>query len=999
MIDPTVPTPAGVIRRFLCQLNHRLFLPRALLLWSLLSSVLLVPSMQAETLTLVGRVLNAETGNYLEGATVELVDPPQQTVTARDGSFRFAGLPAGKYSVRVNYVGLDAKTLPVELAAGSDGVVIALTAQVYQLEQFTVVGVREGEAAAVTAQKNAPNVVNIVAMDAYGSVADGNIGNFLQRLPGIDQSKSNGDVQGFGVRGMAQALSTVSMDGSQLAAANAGSSPVGDRAFPIDNMPAELVETLKLTKAPTPNMPADSLGGNVELVTKSAFAVQGRRITYRAGFNYNTYRGDTALTPTAALTYLDTLGANRDWGVTFTASFSSSTNTRDRLQNSLVAAPDGSGVLVNGRLRLLDDVFTRDRFGTNFKLEHKVNDRLSLRFDAIYTSTTFDMDRNDYRISGPIRLVDYNVVSRVAIEGGATARNTAGQTASLAPGFSADYQELVDATLQNSAWIDRKENYMYKVGASADWKLDDGWLNFNASHNRAESEDRLGQYIASWGRGKGVSFDTSADRNMPAIQQTYGPNMFYGSDLSRFNNLGTASQWIAIPQDVRDQVDEVRVDWHREISNLGPVSYVRAGAAFREKDYGIKENTWTYNFRGADNAVGTADDNITQFRNEGPGYAMFNGFYPAFDTLNAGAVSRYFDANPSHFVQAASDVFKPEASLTESVTSAYVMANASIGKLDVLGGVRMEHTGITGTGTRQVNATPVLDFLTKDTHFTDYFPGIHFRYTPIKNLVFRASATKSMGRPGIRDQVPTTSVRIGTSEIPGSPAPGSVRANNIDLRPMYADNFEIGAEYYFKRIGLVAVNFFQKNIEGYIASLRSEVGVGPDNGFGGLYEGYDLITTQNLSEAEVKGVEFNYAQSLSFLPGFWRGFTVMGNITHLDTTGTYANEQNELPGFKPVTANAGVTYQRGRLQVRAFYNYNKGHLSTFSTNPLQKTYTTEDKTLDLNLQFRITRRFTFFFDANNVFDWSPGTWVINRNEVVTYERNGTRISAGFTGRF
>jgi iron complex outermembrane recepter protein len=44
------------------------------------------------------------------------------------------------------------------------------------MDKFTVSGVREGTALAITRQQQAPNVKNIVASDTFGNIADGNVG-------------------------------------------------------------------------------------------------------------------------------------------------------------------------------------------------------------------------------------------------------------------------------------------------------------------------------------------------------------------------------------------------------------------------------------------------------------------------------------------------------------------------------------------------------------------------------------------------------------------------------------------------------------------------------------------------------------------------------------------------------------------------------------------------------------------------------------------------------
>ena len=156
------------------------------MLSALIPLALAVSLPAAGTGNITGRVRNENTGQYLQGAEVSVAGGGPLALTARDGSFVLSGLAAGAHSVSVSYTGLDKQTLTVDVTEGATSrLEVALTSSVYALDAFVVAGVREGNAASLTQQRNADNMMNVVAMDAFGNVADGNIGNFLQRLPGV----------------------------------------------------------------------------------------------------------------------------------------------------------------------------------------------------------------------------------------------------------------------------------------------------------------------------------------------------------------------------------------------------------------------------------------------------------------------------------------------------------------------------------------------------------------------------------------------------------------------------------------------------------------------------------------------------------------------------------------------------------------------------------------------------------------------------------------------
>jgi TonB-dependent receptor len=936
-----------------------------------------------------GSVLNAASRAYLEGATVAIPEIARQTQTDKTGRFIISDVPAGGFAVRVSYMGLEDAEQAVTVRAGMTASLdFELQSEIYKLSEFVVTGEREGNAAAIVAQKNAPNIMNIIAMDAFGNVADGNIGNFLQRLPGIAQGKVNGDIQSVSVRGMPSSMSTVSMDGSNLATAN--NDDASGRAFSIDIIPAELISALRLTKAPTPDMPADSLGGNINLVTKSAFEMSDRLISYRVGYNWNSYRRDTEWTPSAAFTYLDTFGARRNMGITLAGSYSKTYNTRDRLQNSLTYATPSPQTVVNTRLRLLDDCTTRVRSGASLKFDYRVNPRLSLWLGGNYTHFDYDLDRYDYRFSGNGRVADYNVVSRAAIEAGATPMMTATRTASVAPGFTEDYTELLNATVQNGAGINPRKRDLYKIALGGKLALNEGWLRLEASYGYSTDDSYYQDFLATASNiGVGVALDSARDKKRPVLSQTYGDNLiFAGANPSIYT--GAALQ--KGPMSVKDETREVKIDWRHSFSKAGFPLAFQAGASIRVRDYAALSNTenWTYNGDGTGLAM-------PQFSRSDSDYGLFHDFYPRMGRWDYGKVKALFDAHPEYFTRSATDVTNPESRVWEVVPAAYLMGEAHFwNRLYLLAGVRVEKTRQKLRGSYQRNANQPLVSTDQETAYDDAFPGAHLRYTLRPNLQARASWSTSMARPGINQIVPM--IRVSNDSTTGL---GTVTENNPDLHAMTSDNYDISIEYYSKNVGFYTIGAFSREMKGFISRMTSLIGAGPDNGFDGQFEGYDYATYANMENARVRGVEFNFSKDLTFLPGLWRRVSVMGNVTWLESRGQFSGDigGTQIPGFKPWSANAGATFRYKKWLVRAFYNYNAGYLGAYNENPLSRSYFFEDRTLDLNIQYRLDRRFTLFCDINNVFNYAPGTYIMNSNYVLTDERNGTRLNVGISGRF
>src|SRR5262245_31934623 len=124
--------------------------------------------------TLTGQVSNAVTRSFLEGAIVQIAGTNRVTFTDREGRYHFSGLQGEQVTLEVSFSGLDSKRVIVSVPAGQRVVHdVELTSEIYQLDKFTVAGIREGTAKAETLQRNAPNVMNVVSSDTFGNVADG----------------------------------------------------------------------------------------------------------------------------------------------------------------------------------------------------------------------------------------------------------------------------------------------------------------------------------------------------------------------------------------------------------------------------------------------------------------------------------------------------------------------------------------------------------------------------------------------------------------------------------------------------------------------------------------------------------------------------------------------------------------------------------------------------------------------------------------------------------
>jgi iron complex outermembrane receptor protein len=950
----------------------------------------------ASTGTVVGRISNARTGGYLEGAVVSVNGTTLVTRTTRDGSYELANVPAGEQTLRVFYTALPVETKTVNVQAGrTNEASLSLDGDVMQLETFTVVASQVGEAASITKQRNADNVMNVVNMEAFGRVADGNIGNFMIRLPGIGGDLENGEVTGISIRGMPPAMNAINIDGVRTANALAGPNSMGDRAAQIDHIPAEFVKEIEIIKAPLPEHAADFIGGGVNLVTKSALDFDRTITTYRAGINHNVLRSDLKqYTPNAAFTVLTRVGPDRKLGVAFSGSYSNSISPRNRI-NMQRSENDGR----NTQARTLANANDRTRIGTGLRFDYAPNDRTTLSFKYQYNYFKITRPRTELNVSvtGSRRVADYNVVSRAAIEAGAVPRDSSGQAAGVAPGFTESFTELLNATFLHAVTNNQANASQDLLELGGTMELDhDQTIIFQAIHNPTESHTHDEGFTARFTRPIGVSID-STDRIRPKFLQTYGPSITYGSNM----NLYTG-QYQNNREHQEDTISNLKLDYVKDFHRDIPLQ-LKVGVHWREQDRtgGGRSSSNPYTYGGPDGvagvnpASGINDDNIAQFLRLHPEYPVEvqgSSPWPEMNSLDIHAALRAVQEHPEWF-QRGNIPLRDISSINEKVLGAYVQGRAEIKRLTVVGGVRFETTDVSATGRYTNPRDNSTDRITNDSEYDDLFPSLHFTYKIRPNVLGRLSYSTSMARPNMTDLYPVTSISY-SGDVP------TVTQNNTGLRPQFSKNFDASVEWYFEPAGVFSIGWFHKDITDFIARTTTIIPSGPDNGFDGDFAGADLITTQNLGKAKVSGLEINYNQNLAMLPKPFNGLSIFANYTYLKTSGTYNEGVSDLEGFASRLANAGLTYRWRKLQVSGTMNYTGDLLQSYNAQVYAQGRARPKTTYDASIQYTFNPRLAVFVDVANITDaWPVAYSGTDRSRVRTVDSYGTRYNVGITGRF
>ena len=146
-------------------------------------------------------------------------------------------------------------------------------------EAIVVTGSRpiaESEAAALQVQKNSDSLVTVLSADSAGRLPDQNIAQATGRLPGVAVERDQGQARYISLRGAPNYWTTLSFDGINIV------SPEG-RDSRFDSIPSALASQIIVSKAVTPDMPGETISGNVNIITRSALDYDGFRISGKLG--------------------------------------------------------------------------------------------------------------------------------------------------------------------------------------------------------------------------------------------------------------------------------------------------------------------------------------------------------------------------------------------------------------------------------------------------------------------------------------------------------------------------------------------------------------------------------------------------------------------------------------------------------------------------------------------------------------------------------------------
>jgi len=915
-----------------------------LFLLTVFSAGLLVSSAQAqERSTIQGRIVDAADGSPLPGANVVVEGTTIGASTDQDGRYRLTTVPAGSQTLVASFVSYEQERATITVQAGATVTQnFELQSRVLEGGEVIVTGIRRSQSRAISQKRQAFNVVDVLSADDIGNLPEKNVAEAVQRLPGMVIRNDRGEGRFVSIRGSAAALNNVTLNGNTMA------STADSRATALDLLPAEMVSNIEVTKAVTPDMDGNAIGGSIDINTLSAFDRSG-------AFAFGSFRGmdneqqvdglrDPKMPFRGSVTAGTQFGANDQFGLVVSGSggrrdFTGSgvkgdgwDSADERVLNG-IALPDEQEQEVESHLRT--------RLALNASLDWKPADQTSIYVRPYYTYT--DEKKTEVELEHNLR-------------GEGTPTPTGGR---FAEGFA---EVDLSRTEQEETLWGTSVGIEQELGRAITWSASGTFTRGVLDEYKPDTE-----------------FQTPSDeRGAGSIDMT---NFLFGVYPENPGFIGDGANYLANDIDI-EYYDITEDTWSAKTDLRFPLSintisgYVQAGGKLMRRDKVVNYAELEFETDFPNNP----DVNMSQFVLPAVQTVQVgNGLFPFGDTdafldwfFNeacgpprdkkfSGDRSCQIEDGPYTLNEdeVQTEDVERDSDNDESIYAGYAMASAQLGPLTALAGARVEHT-VTGSQRFQLiedDATGTLTTTSQnfENAYTDVLPSLHLTLEAIDNLLFRAAWTNTIGRPDYVDL-------SGFSDVEIEPVSdtdlfvANIDEGNPDLQPFRAMNFDLTAEYYIPSGGLASVAGFYKRIDNPIYRFRSsERDVENPFGEGRTFERVFLSKERNADQGTILGLEATYQQPFTFLSAPLDGLGITANVTVTDSeVDVPGREGSDLPFFEQadLTYNIIPYFQKQGFEARVAWNYVGSYLRDLDDGPAEDDYVAARTTVDLDASYR-----------------------------------------------
>jgi TonB-dependent receptor len=928
--------------------------------------------------TVTGRVFDSVTGQSLRGAVVRVVGGNAQDYTSADGRFQVVA-PSGDVTLRVEYVGLDAGIVTVVVPAGGNATAdVGLTSGAFSVADVVVRAAATGQALAINQQKTASGIVNIVSEEVFGQMPDGNIGNALQRLPGLSVNMDqDGSAAGINIRGVEADYNSFQIDGNRVPTSGGG------RGFDTRQLAAGGITRIEVIKAPTPDRDGDAIGGIINVVTRSAFQRAGRELEVDAGGVYSDLPEKWGHQFDAKYSDIFSIGGgDRNLGVSVAlGSYKTNRYSQNRDMDWVMVTPENNPTL--GLDKYDQPVWFMEashwEYNTRVTDTNTINAAFDFRtdeFNSFYLRTMYsEAERHGIAYETDID-IDTRFQDRVG--GRKTYAELTPDGGRGTPGGS--------GSRGSRGWIgteDERKNELYSV-------------NFGGRH---ESPNSLLTYDLFYSKNRQ---NVISDNELNFLMEPDDPWLVFEYDI-----IDVSRGEVAItPVGAQDPTDlSLVTEGELNMSSSVKVEEVFSARVDWERSFDLGSNVLTFKTGAKFNRSAPRFDRLVNVYSMDEAFPYADVVVRNDEVLMGGR--KYFDVIPANGVALLNSTpglfdFEEEDSLedsnftdfdaTEDTAAGYVMGTLRAGIHTVLGGVRYEQVDWENSNyhVSYLDGVASLTQVESGDSYGHWLPSLHLRHELVPNLILRESYNRSYGRPRLGE---LTEGRFVNED-------GDITDGNANLKPAIADNYDVQLEYYTDNGGLYSIGVFYKDIAdfSYVQTYNfSELDANgvpvfdPEGDF-------EYEVPQNGSAAKNYGVELIARQRFGFLPGVLRGLSAGVSATFADSEATYPNRDDDrdlpLPGFSKFMFTGSVEWAWRGFQIRGDYRYRDAYIEGLGDSIESDEFYDAEQNVDVEASYTFANGVKMYATGTNLTDEAQVSYAGYSQFVEDASLSGRKFTIG-----
>jgi TonB-dependent receptor len=890
---------------------------------------------RAQSGTIAGRVTDSAGTPLAASVSVIVAGQNPGAYAGPDGQFEVSGVAGGTHRMVTHYLGFLNDTAEITIIPGRTvrhNVVLRQNRRTLETVVVKSERLNETIAGALQQQKDADNIITVMSGDEIRALPNANAAEALARMPGVTAERDEGEGKYVEIRGTPPWFQHVTIDGADVP----GTLGTDVRAVKLDDVPADLLGSLTVSKTLLADMDADAIGGSVNLESK---VPEGSPHGYFQGqYGYQTLQGtDNAQ---GSFTYGGRVGPLRKLGFLIGGEYDRTNRTISDVEPSYTADnPDGMGGYLtqpNGggythffpsdwSQRIYN--YYRTRYGFDGDVDYRFSPTSSISLKGLWSAFFDQANRWETEVSGG----SDSIVGGRDVSTGSGVQNTVANRGPV--------EHTWGTTLQGK----------HQLGnVHLDWQAN--WAGSTATtHNHLEDDYQGPQ---------GFNYNYNTSKLTPQYFIPNDATGLPGGNAGLGVGSGYALTGVSTDNELTNgQIVGGKVDVLIPYTLGDLPASVKVGAKYRNEHKGYFSNQPSYGYTGS-NTLADFPSNYTYHNFYG---YICPGCYVNAPFGNMPAVQQYLHANPALFPFQDNSLSDAQATYagTEQVSAAYIMHTLDVGPLHINAGLRVEHTDLGYVG----NVADSGATTSADTHvqhgnssYTQLFPSLQLRYAIDDNTNVRAVVSRGISRPNYQDLAPFFSA---VDAVVNNRSQG-LSEGNPGLQPEKAWNYDILAEHYFPSVGVISGGAFYKQISDFYFE-RTFVYHGVNTQFNPNASGdsvFYVTQNQNGPSAWLYGVELDYQQHLTFLPGALKGIGFDVNWTWVESRAT-------------IPQDTTISYYTNTSQSDSAFPY-KGH--PFRHSPLP-------------------RQFPNMFNVALLYDYNPVTFRLSGQytaaSIYQYGTDGT----------